>query len=54
MKIILTGTPVQNNLLELNSLLDLIKNGILGTESKFIKEYATIIEEGLKKDATED
>jgi SNF2 family DNA or RNA helicase len=32
-KIILTGTPIQNNLQELYSLLDIVQSDILGTVS---------------------
>lgn len=34
-KIILTGTPVQNNLNEFYSLVDIINDGILGTFKEF-------------------
>lgn len=34
-KVILTGTPVQNNLIEFYSLMDIIEDGILGTQSEF-------------------
>jgi DNA repair and recombination protein RAD54B len=35
MKIILTGTPVQNNLIEFYSLMDIIEDGIFGTQTEF-------------------
>lgn len=38
-KIILTGTPVQNNLKELYSLSSLVNPGILGTREEFYKNF---------------
>lgn len=37
--LLLTATPVQNNLMELYNLLTLIKPGLLSTEAEFKKEY---------------
>jgi SNF2 family DNA or RNA helicase len=37
--LLLTATPVQNNLVELYNLLTLIKPGLLSTEAQFKKEY---------------
>jgi DNA repair and recombination protein RAD54B len=48
-KIILTGTPVQNNLLEFYSLMDIVEDGVLGTISEFKTEYHAKITKGLKK-----
>ena len=50
-KIILTGTPVQNNLTEFYSLMDIIEDDILGTPSEFSEQFRTKIEAGLKKNA---
>ncbi|TNV70831.1 hypothetical protein FGO68_gene3441 [Halteria grandinella] len=50
-KIILTGTPVQNNLIEFFSLMDIVEDGILGTQSEFQSNYRNVIENGLKKRA---
>jgi SNF2 family DNA or RNA helicase len=50
-KIILTGTPVQNNLLEFYSLMDIIEDNILGTMAEFNDNYRSKIENGLKKRA---
>lgn len=39
-KIILTGTPVQNNLDEFFSLFDLVKEGVFGTQANFKRTFA--------------
>jgi SNF2 family DNA or RNA helicase len=43
----LTGTPVQNNLNEFYSILDLVKDNIFGTEKNFKEQYAQPIKKGL-------
>ncbi|MCZ4496151.1 MAG: helZ [Thermoleophilia bacterium] len=43
-RIALTGTPLENRLLELWSLLDLVNPGLLGTASVFNKRFAGPIE----------
>lgn len=48
-KIILTGTPVQNNLKELYYLSDLINPGILGTEQEFQAQFQGPINKARKK-----
>eukprot|EP00347_Sterkiella_histriomuscorum_P019706 403340600 len=50
-KVILTGTPVQNNLNEFYSLIDIINDGVLGAFKEFQSTYSTVIERGLKKNA---
>lgn len=52
-RILLTGTPLQNNLSELWSVFDCVQPGLFGNQSNFTKEYATPIENGLTKDATQ-
>ena len=39
--LMLTATPVENNLLELYSLITLLKPGLLATEADFRKQYVT-------------
>lgn len=51
-RLILTGTPLQNNLTELWSVFDFIQPKIFGSFQKFNKDYADIIERGLLKDAS--
>ena len=51
-RILLTGTPLQNNLMELWSVFDCVQPGIFGTMQSFTKEYSIPIEEGLTKDAS--
>ena len=48
-KIVLTGTPVQNNLSEFYSILDLVSDNIFGTEKNFKEVYAQPIKKGLQK-----
>ena len=46
-KLGLTGTPVENHLLELKSLLDLVAPGYLGSDSAFSERYVKPIERDL-------
>ncbi|XP_032595951.1 TATA-binding protein-associated factor 172 [Drosophila grimshawi] len=39
-RLILSGTPIQNNVLELWSLFDFLMPGFLGTEKQFIQRYS--------------
>lgn len=50
-KIMLTGTPVQNNLAEFYSLMDIVEDDVFGTVSEFNQTYRHVIETGLKKRA---
>ena len=43
MKVVLTGTPVQNNLMELYSLLDIVQPGVLGMVSSFRSKFQNTI-----------
>jgi len=43
-RILLSGTPFQNNLLEFHALVDFCNPGLLGTPEKFKKIFATPIE----------
>ena len=53
-RLILTGTPIQNNLLELWSMFDFVCCGkLLGERSQFKTEYQKQIEQGNEKDALE-
>ena len=38
-RLILSGTPIQNNVLELWSLFDFLMPGFLGTEKQFIAKF---------------
>jgi SNF2 family DNA or RNA helicase len=51
-RLILTGTPLQNNLNELWSVFDFIQPKIFGSFNKFTRDYADTIERGMMKDAS--
>ena len=52
MRLLITGTPIQNNLMELHSLFDLVKRGLLGDASEFKDTFERPIKRGTSKDAT--
>jgi len=53
-RLLLTGTPVQNNLRELYSLFDWVTSGkLLGSLKTFLNKYAIPIEDGRQKNASE-
>ncbi|XP_059618266.1 transcriptional regulator ATRX-like isoform X2 [Phlebotomus argentipes] len=51
-RIILTGTPIQNNLKEYYCMVDFIKPNFLGTEREFANMYTNPIRSGQHKDST--
>lgn len=51
-RIILTGTPVQNNLNEYYSMVDWIKPALLGTVKEFNNLYANPIKDGQHRDSS--
>lgn len=52
-RVILTGTPVQNNLNEYYSMVDWIKPALLGTVKEFNNLYANPIKDGQHSDSTD-
>jgi len=52
-RIILSGTPLQNNLSELWSVFDFVQPKIFGSYERFQREYQGIIEKGLVKDSSQ-
>ena len=51
-KVILTGTPLQNNLTELWSVFDFVQPKIFGSFHAFTRDFAEPIEKGMLKDAS--
>ncbi|QXM05427.1 DEAD/DEAH box helicase [Crassaminicella indica] len=47
-KIILTGTPIENNLKELWGFMDFLNHGLLGSYNKFSKDYINIQQDANK------
>ena len=52
-RVALTGTPVENRLTELHSIMDFLNPGLLGPAATFKRSYATPIERYRDGDATE-
>ncbi|XP_041484633.1 DNA excision repair protein ERCC-6-like [Lytechinus variegatus] len=53
-KFILTGTPIQNNLMEFWTLFSFVERSILGEQKTFKREYETSIANSRKKEASEE
>ena len=53
-KILLSGTPLQNNLSELFAMVDFVRPGALGSISSFQNVFARPIEKGREKNASEE
>ncbi|KAF0307372.1 DNA repair and recombination protein RAD54-like [Amphibalanus amphitrite] len=53
-RVLLSGTPIQNDLLEYFSLVHFVNEGILGTASEFKRKFETPILRGRDADATDD
>ncbi|KAH0795468.1 SNF2 family protein [Histomonas meleagridis] len=52
-RLILTGTPIQNNVTELWTLMDFLMPGFLGTKEEFQTKYQRPIKKMFKPEATE-
>lgn len=52
MRVILTGTPIQNNLNELWTVFETVQKGLLGKKENFEYYYAGPIQAGLLNEAT--
>eukprot|EP00198_Chlamydomonas_reinhardtii_P013591 XP_001702928.1 SWI/SNF chromatin remodeling complex component [Chlamydomonas reinhardtii] len=51
-RVIISGTPIQNNLMEMHSLFDFTTEGLLGDARAFKTNYERPITKGLDKEAT--
>lgn len=53
-RVLLSGTPIQNDLLEYFSLVHFVNQGLLGTAQEFRRKYETPILRGQNADATDE
>ncbi|CAB4069204.1 RAD54L [Lepeophtheirus salmonis] len=53
-RVLLSGTPIQNDLLEYFSLIHFVNEGLLGTAQEFRKKFENPILRGRDADATDD
>lgn len=52
-RVLISGTPIQNDLLEYYSLINFVNPGLLGTASEFKRRFENIILRGRDADATD-
>ena len=53
-RIMLTGTPIQNNIMEFYNIVNFAKPGILDSEANFRLKFARPIRRGMYKDSSKD